>query len=135
MFSLNKSERLCGKSSTTDLFLNGSSINDDSFRVIFLAQDYTRDVYFKGQVIVPKKHVSRAVDRNFIKRQMREALRKNKIMLIDFLQKTSKQLNFAIIYQISEIQQTGLIEEKIKSLIIRLIKKLWNRFYQWFYCF
>jgi hypothetical protein len=28
-----------------------------------------------------------------------------------------------------------LIEEKIKSLIIRLIKKLWNRFYQWFYCF
>ena len=124
MFSLNKSERLCGKSSTTDLFLNGSSINDDSFRVIFLAQDYTRDVYFKGQVIVPKKHVSRAVDRNFIKRQMREALRKNKILLIDFLQKTSKQLNFAIIYKISEIQQTGLIEEKIKSLIIRLIKKL-----------
>ena len=124
MFSLNKSERLCGKSSTTDLFLNGSSINDDSFRVIFLAQDYTRDVYFKGQVIVPKKHVSRAVDRNFIKRQMREALRKNKILLIDFLQKTSKQLNFAIIYQISEIQETDLIEEKIKSLIIRLIKKL-----------
>ena len=124
MFSLNKSERLCGKSSTTDLFLNGSSINDDSFRVIFLAQDYTRDVYFKGQVIVPKKHVSRAVDRNFIKRQMREALRKNKILLIDFLQKTSKQLNFAIIYQISEIQETSFIEEKIKSLIIRLVKKL-----------
>ena len=124
MFSLNKSERLCGKSSTTDLFLNGSSINDDSFRVIFLAQDYTRDVYFKGQVIVPKKHVSRAVDRNFIKRQMREALRKNKTMLIDFLQNTSKQLNFAIIYQISEIKETSFIEEKIKSLIIRLIKKL-----------
>ena len=124
MFSLNKSERLCGKSSTTELFLNGSSINDDSFRIIFLAKDYSREVYFKSQFIVPKRHVSRAVDRNFIKRQMREALRKNKIMLIDFLQKTSKQLNFAIIYQISEIQETDLIEEKIKSLIIRLIKKL-----------
>tara|TARA_Y100000389_G_C17063292_1_gene318405 strand:- start:125 stop:322 length:198 start_codon:yes stop_codon:yes gene_type:complete len=36
MFSLNKSERLCGKSSTTELFLNGRSINDDSFRVIFI---------------------------------------------------------------------------------------------------
>ena len=47
---------------------------------------------------------------------------KNKIILIDFLQKTSKQLNFAITYQISEIQETDLIEEKIKSLIIRLIK-------------
>jgi hypothetical protein len=55
---------------------------------------------------------------------MREALRKNKTMLIDFLQKTSKQLNFAIIYQISEIKETSFIEEKIKSLIIRLIKKL-----------
>ena len=135
MFSLNKSERLCGKSSTTELFLNGRSITDDSFRVIFIDQDYSREVYFKSQFIVPKRYVSRAVDRNLIKRQMREALRKNKIMLIDFLQKTSKQLNFAIIYQISEIQETDLIEEKIKSLIIRLIKKLWNRFYQWFYYF
>tara|TARA_B100001142_G_scaffold308726_1_gene340511 strand:- start:556 stop:930 length:375 start_codon:yes stop_codon:yes gene_type:complete len=124
MFSLNKSERLCGKLSTTELFLNGSSINDDSFRIIFLAQDYTREVYFKSQFIVPKRHVSRAVDRNFIKRQIREALRKNKTMLIDFLQKNRKQLNFAIIYQISEIQESFLIEEKIKSLIIRLIKKL-----------
>ena len=124
MFSLNKSERLCGKLSTTKLFLNGSSVSDDSFRIIFLAQDYTRKVYFKSQFIVPKRHVSRAVDRNFIKRQMREALRKNKTMLIDFLQKTNKQLNFAIIYQISEIQETDMIEKKIKSLIIRLIKKL-----------
>lgn len=124
MFSLNKSERLCGKSSTTELFLNGRSINDDSFRVIFIDQDYSRKVYFKSQFIVPKRHVSRAVDRNFIKRQMREALRKNKTMLIDFLQNTSKQLNFAIIYQISEIKETSFIEEKIKSLIIRLIKKL-----------
>jgi ribonuclease P protein component len=124
MFSLNKSERLCGKLSTTELFLNGSSINDDSFRIIFLAQAYTREVYFKSQFIVPKRHVSRAVDRNFIKRQIREALRKNKTMLIDFLQKNRKQLNFAIIYQISEIQESFLIEEKIKSLIIRLIKKL-----------
>ena len=61
MFSLNKSERLCGKSSTTELFLSGSSINDDSFRIIFLAQDYTREVYFKSQFIVPKGQVSNAV--------------------------------------------------------------------------
>ncbi len=124
MFSLNKSERLCSKLSTTELFLKGSSINENPFRIIFLAQEYKREVYFKSQFIVPKRHVSRAVDRNLIKRQMREALRKNKTMLIDFLQKNSKQLNVAIIYQISEIQETILIEEKIKSLIIRLIKKL-----------
>jgi hypothetical protein len=55
---------------------------------------------------------------------MKEAFRKNKIILIDFLKANAKQLNFAIIYQISEIKETILIEEKIKSLIIRLIKKL-----------
>ena len=124
MYSLNKSERLCSKTSTSELFLKGSSINEDPFRIIFLASDYTRDVYFKSQIIVPKRHVSSAVERNLIKRQMREGLRKNKKILIEFLQLNSKQLNVAIFYQISEIQATNLIEEKIKSLFIRLIKKL-----------
>ena len=82
MLSLNKSERLCSKSSTTELFLKGVSINEEPFRIIFLASDYKRKVYFKSQFIVPKRHITRAVDRNLIKRQMREALRKNKIMLI-----------------------------------------------------
>ena len=76
------------------------------------------------EFIVPKRHIIRAVDRNLVKRQMKEAFRKNKIILIDFLKANAKQLNFAIIYQISEIKETILIEEKIKSLIIRLIKKL-----------
>jgi ribonuclease P protein component len=124
MYSLNKSERLCSKSSTTELFLKGSSINEEPFRIIFLASDFDRDVYFKIQFIVPKRHIQRAVDRNLIKRQMREAFRKNKIILIELLKANAKQLNFAIIYQISEIKETNLIEEKIKSLIIRLIKKL-----------
>ena len=73
---------------------------------------------------MPKRHVTRAVNRNLVKRQMREAFRKNKIILIDFLKINAKQLNFAIIYQISEIKETILIEEKIKSSIIRLIEKL-----------
>ena len=124
MYSLSKSERLCSKISTTELFSKGSSINEEPFRIIFLASDFDRDVYFKSQFIVPKRHITRAVDRNLIKRQMKEAFRKNKILLIDFLKDNAKQLNFAIIYQISEIKETILIEEKIKSLIIRLIKKL-----------
>lgn len=124
MYSLSKSERLCSKISTTELFSKGSSINEEPFRIIFLASDFDRDVYFKSQFIVPKRNITRAVDRNLIKRQMKEAFRKNKILLIDFLKANAKQLNFAIIYQISEIKETILIEEKIKSLIIRLIKKL-----------
>ena len=124
MYSLSKSERLCSKISTTELFSKGSSINEEPLRIIFLASDFDRDVYCKSQFIVPKRHITRAVDRNLIKRQMREAFRKNKIILIDLLKANAKQLNFAIIYQISEIKETILIEEKIKSLIIRLIKKL-----------
>ena len=124
MYSLSKSERLCGKASTTELYSKGSSINEELFRIIFLASDFDRDVYCKSQFIVPIRHVNRAVDRNLIKRQMREAFRKNKIILSEFLKVNAKQLNFAIIYQKSEIKETILIEEKIKSLIIRLIKKL-----------
>ena len=75
MYSLSKSERLCSKISTTELFLKGSSINEEPFRIIFLASDFDRDVYFKSQFIVPKRHITRAVDRNLIKRQIKENVR------------------------------------------------------------
>ena len=121
MYNLSKSERLCSKISTTELFSKGSSINEEPFRIIFLASDFDRDVYFKSQFIVPKRHITRAVDRNLIKRQMKEAFRKNKILLIDFLKANAKQLNFAIIYQISEIQATSYILTRISTNNIDII--------------
>ena len=83
MYTFSKSERLCNKKSIQNLFLNGQSISEDFIRLVYLKSNQTQE-YLKSQIVVPKKNVSGAVDRNHIKRQIKEAIRKNKFVLIDF---------------------------------------------------
>ena len=56
------------------LFEKGHRLSSEFVRCIFLKQN-TDDLFYV--VSVPKKSFSRAVDRNKIKRQLREVLRKN----------------------------------------------------------
>jgi len=70
---------------------------------------------------VPKKKVKRAVERNFIKRIVREAFRKNKVHLESFLENTKKELAICFVYSSNEIPTFEFIQEKVEKLIIKLI--------------
>ena len=86
MCTYKKSERLCNKKLTENLFKNGKSIYEDFFRIVYI-DDESQDAILRSQIIVPKRNIAKAVDRNFIKRQIRESYRKNKHIIIDFLKK------------------------------------------------
>ena len=132
MYTFSKSERLCNKTSIQNLFLNGQSISEDFIRLVYLKSNQTQE-YLKSQIVVPKKNVSGAVERNHIKRQIKEAIRINKFVLIDFLKENKIYMNCAVIYQSRNKYPSYIIEEKIIILFKRLISKLWKIFFLW--CF
>ena len=75
-------------------------------------------------ISVPKKRFKRAVKRNRVKRQIREAYRKNKSILLECLQGREQHLAIAFIYLSDELTATAELEEKMKIALSRISEKL-----------
>ena len=78
MYSFNKEERLCSRKNLDLLFKNGSSFLLYPYRISYLFLN--NEAKFPAQVVinVPKKRYKRAVDRNLLKRRIKESYRLNK---------------------------------------------------------
>ena len=121
MYTFRKSERLCNKKLTKELYLKGDSYTEEFLRIVYNKSFFNSD-FLKVQIIVPKRNVVSAVKRNHIKRQIREAVRKNKYFLIQHLREKQICLNCAILYQVKQQKSSAIIEEKIISLFQFLVK-------------
>ena len=86
--------------------------------------DYEEKTPAKILISVPKRKFKHAVDRNKIKRQIREGYRKNKHILLDELTKHNKKIVFAVIYGKREIIETKEIEKIIILSLTRLINEM-----------
>ena len=74
---------------------------------------------------VAKKRYKRAVDRNVLKRRMREAYRLHKQeLLYDFLTQADKSIILSISYIGKEINEYKLIEKKMLKLFSQLCEGL-----------
>lgn len=74
-------------------------------------------------VSVPKKHFKHAVDRNRIKRQVREAFRQHKQLLYEALAE-QEQLLLAFIWLSEEHYPSQHVESRVVSLMQRVAEKL-----------
>ena len=124
MFKFPKKQKLCGEKVIERLFANGKSISEKPFRAIWNFEKNNDQVFVKSLIVVPKKRLKLAVERNVVKRRIKEAYRLQKKQLECFLESTNQQLNLAIIYQEEEILDYKTLEEKINLLLSRLIKEL-----------
>ena len=124
MFEFPKNQKLCNEKSIEILFENGKSLSEKPFRIIYSIDYNNEDVFLKALIVVPKKRVRLASDRNVIKRRVKEAYRLQKSELEQYLKSNNHQLNLAIIYQKHEILAYKLIEVKIKLLLSRLKEEL-----------
>jgi ribonuclease P protein component len=119
-FSLKKHEILRSKKNIKELFDNGSSFFLYPFKVYFLP-DQSAESSTKVLFTVSKKYFKKAVQRNVIRRRMREAYRLNKNNLKAY-QKDSLSISLALIYiSRSELPFTD-INNKLKQVFIRLNK-------------
>ena len=114
--TLRKPELLRGKKTIAKLFNEGSSFFLYPYKVVF-ALNPEPGTPHRILVTVPKKRFKKAVDRNKIKRRIKESYRLNKQLL-----HTEKPLIFAYIYLADKILSFQEIEDKLKQSLLRLNK-------------
>ena len=115
MNRFNKSERLKSKKSINQLFASRKQFVSNNIKVYWNTET-SKESKIQVLISVPKNIMSKAINRNIIKRYFREAYRRNKLIL-----KPNKQIiNIGFVYLSSEIMDFNLAEKKIKLILHRL---------------
>ena len=123
MNKLRKPERLNKKKIIEKMFAGGSrSFSIFPLRVVWLPVEKL-DAPVSILVSVSKRRFKRAVKRNRVKRQIREAYRLNKTCLLTPLAEKGRRLAIAFIYLSDELMDSALIEEKMKVALVRIAEK------------
>ena len=112
VFSLTKEERLSKKKLIQELFDKGSSFYLYPFKILFLPSDSSSNQVL---ITVPKTIFKRAVDRNKIKRRIREGFRLNKASLA-----SDKNFSIAYIYTAREILNSTVIHQKVIESLTKI---------------
>ncbi|OFX85933.1 MAG: hypothetical protein A2W99_17020 [Bacteroidetes bacterium GWF2_33_16] len=119
-------ERLKKSKPIENLFSKGENLNFYPFKVLFSLTYSDSTIKYPAQVafVVPKRLFKKAVDRNNLKRKMREAFRKNKSILYNTLIANNQKLEFIVLYIANENNNFEIIETKMVGLLNALCKKI-----------
>jgi ribonuclease P protein component len=124
-YTIGKEERLKSRKQIEHLFKTGKGLNAGSVKVFHqLHTQEDKPLYQPLQfaVGVGTKHFKHAVDRNRIKRLIREAYRLQKNELKSLMSVQHKQLNLFFIYTGKEMPLYETIEQNINAALTKLIQ-------------
>ena len=119
--TFSKEEKLKKKNLITELFASGKSASVFPLRMIYLENDHDSPFKVQAGVSVSKRNFKSAVDRNRIKRLMRESYRKNKYLIYN--DKDTKKHILMFIYQAKSEVSYQEMEEKMIDLIQKFLLK------------
>ncbi len=123
--TLGKQERLKSRKKIEQLFAEGKKLRKYPLAIVYLTEDL-QDYKFSTQFTpsVPHRSFKRAVDRNLLKRRIREAYRKNNTALKEHCTEKNVLLSLMVIYQDKTIQDYHTIEASMKHIIDELTRKI-----------
>jgi len=117
-----KSARKLSLGAQANLYQKGDVLFNYPYKVYYLLRPTAEGAcsQFKVIITVPKRNVKRAVDRNRIKRQIRESIRLNSSVLSQELMTHGMQIDFLCLYLPHEHTPTSSLFDKMGSLLERL---------------
>ncbi len=117
-----KTEKLKSRKEIALLFSEGKTIAKYPVRLLFrkTTTTTTTNVPIKAAVSVSKRNFKNAVDRNHIKRLLRESYRKNKPSPNI---EGADQFSFLLLYTAKEMPDSNVIETKVKAVLTKFAKE------------
>ena len=119
--SLGKSKKLKGKTTIARVFKEGSSLRKGPLRIVYLVnEDESGSSEHQMGFVAPKRFIKKAVDRNKMKRLMRESYRLQQ----EIIQTSDNQyIQGMIMYQSPKLMEF----DKMFSLMRKLLNELAKR--------
>ena len=123
--SFGKDYKLCSRKLIEDVFKKGSSVKAFPIKLIYIENEgLTGTRQFQIAISVPKRNFRSAVDRNYIKRLLREVIRKNKILIEPYLIEHNKKLALFLIFGDKQMPELQFLDKRIKKAFNSLIENL-----------
>lgn len=121
-FTLSKEERICSKKLINELFTgNGRSMTAFPLRVVFMKRTIVDDQPRAAMLVsVPKRYFKHAVDRNRVKRQVREAFRRHKSMITQNLTDDHESVAMAFVWLTNEKYPSSEVDNRMVRLLTRI---------------
>ena len=120
-FSYPKKEKLKSQKLIEQLFSEGKSVSAYPLRMVYLKTEFEDDTQFKTGVSASKRNFKKAVDRNRIKRLLREAYRLNKAT---YFNNISSCYTLMILYIGKDGTDFASVDKKMKQLLEIFSKKV-----------
>jgi len=113
-------EKLKSKKLLDELFTSGKKLNEYPIKLVYKQLNFEDEVLVKAGVSVPKRNFKRAVDRNRIKRLLREAYRLNKYIIHEVLE---EKYVCMFLYLGKEMPTFKAVNIKIENLLKKLAER------------
>jgi ribonuclease P protein component len=124
-FTFGGEERLKNNLSIQQLLQQGKAISCFPLKIFW---DFSPDPHqrypVRAAISVPKRKFRKAVDRNLMKRRLREAYRLNKSLLYEVLDQHQLKIQLVILLLADEFIPYGQLEKGMREILGQLSNKL-----------
>jgi len=121
-YSYNKTEKLKSRKVLNELFTKGRSYSVFPVKVFYVLSE--TDTAIKAGVGVSVRNFKKAVDRNRIKRLLRECYRLNKLSLHTAVAAKQKGVSVFFLYVGKELPEYAMLNEKMQTVLTKLEQAL-----------
>lgn len=123
-YSYNKTEKLKSRKALNALFSGGKTFSVFPLKLFYMPMESVTEQAIQAGVGVSARHFKKAVDRNRIKRLLRECYRLNKLSLHTAIKANEKRIAVFFLYIGKELPEYTLLNEKMQEALTKLEEKI-----------